>query len=187
MAGGGDTPDPQQAVVKAELIFPLDNRRRRGAMLRRSSKRGTAGCWRPGSPEPTRATSDVGIWVSRLDKGAVVEAGRGGQRCHVAPEAIPLLEPGAVPAEERAAGAVLQGRAHRPSQWWGEMVTSKDNGRTWQGRRRLTQRSWGRSRTSPSSSRRPDSLPFEQRERGLANPPGNHEGPGELDRHRSPQ
>ena len=63
-------------------------------------------------------------------------AGRGGQwRSDSRPSAA-LLEPGAIPAEERAAPALLQGRS-LPSRWWGMLRTSDDDGKTWSGPRRL--------------------------------------------------
>lgn len=126
----------QSPVVSAELIFPLDNAPTPGChastlVETRDGRLLTA--WFAGTDE---GNNDVGIWVSRWDKDAwskPVEAANG----VMSPQKrFPCWNP--VLFQPKKGPLVLFFKVGpSPSQWWGEMITSKDSGKTWQNRRRL--------------------------------------------------
>ncbi|MBN1508413.1 MAG: exo-alpha-sialidase, partial [Sedimentisphaerales bacterium] len=126
----------QSPVVSAELIFPLDGAPTPGchaSTIVETRDGRLLAAWFAGTDE---GEDDVGIWVSRWDKGAwskPVEVANG----VMSPQKrFPCWNP--VLLQPKKGPLVLFFKVGpTPSQWWGEMVTSKDNGKTWQGRRRL--------------------------------------------------
>lgn len=127
---------PQGAVTQAELIFPLENPPTPGChastiVETRGGK--LVAAWFAGTDE---GEDDVGIWVSRWEKDAwsrPVEAANG----VMSPQKrFPCWNP--VLFQPRQGPLVLFFKVGpTPSQWWGEMMVSEDNGATWKGRRRL--------------------------------------------------
>jgi predicted neuraminidase len=126
----------QEAVVQAELIFPLDAaptpschastiiQTRNGTLL---------AAWFGGTDE---GEDDVGIWLARWERDAwsmPVEVANG----VMSPQKrYPCWNP--VLFQPRKGPLVLFFKVGpQPDQWWGEMMTSADNGKTWQDRRRL--------------------------------------------------
>ncbi len=136
MANGNEGGGLHGAVLKAELIFPLDNPPTPGchaSTIVETRDGRLLAAWFAGTDE---GNSDVGIWVSRWDKSAwskPVEVANG----VMSPQKrFPCWNP--VLFQPKRGPLVLFFKVGpSPSQWWGEMVTSKDNGKTWQGRRRL--------------------------------------------------
>jgi predicted neuraminidase len=124
------------AVVSAELVFPLETPPTPGchaSTIVETRDGRLLAAWFAGTDE---GNQDVGIWVSRWDKGAwskPVEVANG----VMSPQKrFPCWNP--VLFQPKKGPVVLFFKVGpSPSQWWGEMVTSKDNGRTWEGRRRL--------------------------------------------------
>jgi predicted neuraminidase len=122
--------------VKAELIFPLENAPTPGchaSTIVETRDGSLLAAWFGGTDE---GQNDVGIWVSRLDKDTwskPVEVANG----VMSPQKrFPCWNP--VLFQPKKGPVVLFFKVGpSPSQWWGEMVTSKDNGKTWQNRRRL--------------------------------------------------
>ena len=134
MATGGTA--AQEAVVSAELIFPLENAPTsacHASTIVQTRDGNLLAAWFGGTDE---GNADVGIWVSRWDKGAwskPVEAANG----VMSPQKrFPCWNP--VLFQPKKGPVVLFFKVGpTPSQWWGEMVTSKDNGKTWHNRKRL--------------------------------------------------
>jgi predicted neuraminidase len=134
--------------VKAELIFPLENAPTPGchaSTIVQTRDGRLLAAWFGGTDE---GNSDVGIWVSRWEKDAwskPVEVANG----VMSPQKrFPCWNP--VLFQPKKGPVVLFFKVGpTPSQWWGEMVTSKDSGKTWQGRRRLDPRVVGPIKDKP--------------------------------------
>jgi predicted neuraminidase len=145
---GGDKCDPHGAVLKAELVFPLETPPTPGchaSTIVETRDGRLAAAWFAGTDE---GNSDVGIWVSRRDKDAwskPVEVANG----VMSPQKrFPCWNP--VLFQPKKGPLVLFFKVGpSPSQWWGEMITSKDNGKTWQGRRRLDPQAVGPIKDKP--------------------------------------
>jgi len=125
-----------QAVVRAELIFPLENRPTPGchaSTIVQARDGQLVAAWFGGKQE---GAADVGIWSSRLEDGhwtKPVEVANGVQ----SPEQrFPCWNP--VLFQLRPGPLVLCFKVGpSPSQWWGEKIVSDDNGKTWKDQRRL--------------------------------------------------
>jgi len=134
-AASGASPS-EGAVVKAELIFPLEKAPTPGchaSTIAETRDGRLLAAWFGGTDE---GDSDVGVWVSRLEKAGwskPVEVANG----IMSPQKrFPCWNP--VLFQPKKGPVVLFFKVGpSPSQWWGEMVASKDNGKTWQNRRRL--------------------------------------------------
>jgi predicted neuraminidase len=131
-----DNLDMGQAVVRAELIFPLDNRPTPGchaSTVVQARDGRLLAAWFAGTDE---GEEDVGIWVSRLENAQwsrPVEVANGVMSSQ---KRYPCWNP--VLFQPREGPLVLFFKVGpTPAGWWGEMIVSEDNGRTWQGRRRL--------------------------------------------------
>ncbi len=128
--------DTGQAVVRAELIFPLEDRPTPGchaSTIEQTTSGQIVAAWFAGTDE---GEEDVGIWVSRLENGQwsrPVEAANG----VMSPQKrYPCWNP--VLFQPREGPLVLFFKVGpTPAGWWGEMMVSEDSGRTWQDRRRL--------------------------------------------------
>jgi predicted neuraminidase len=137
-SAGGTAADANTAgpVVRAELIFPLENRPApscHASTVVETREGKLVAAWFAGTAE---RNPDVGIWVSRREEGRwtrPVEVANG----VITPEQrLPCWNP--VLFQGRAGPLVLFFKVGpRPSQWWGEMMISDDNGKTWKNRRRL--------------------------------------------------
>jgi predicted neuraminidase len=135
-ADGNAGRDSSEAVLTAELIFPLDGAPTPGChastIVETRDGRPLA-AWFAGTDE---GNSDVGIWVSRRDKGAWSKPLEVANGVMSPQKRFPCWNP--VLFQPRKGPLVLFFKVGpSPSQWWGELITSKDNGTTWQGRRRL--------------------------------------------------
>lgn len=145
---GGSECDPHGPMLSAELIFPLDNAPTPGchaSTIVETRDGRLLAAWFGGTDE---GNSDVGIWVSRQDEGAwskPVEAANG----VMSPQKrFPCWNP--VLFQPKKGPLVLFFKVGAtPSQWWGEMTTSKDNGKTWQNRRRLDPQAVGPIKDKP--------------------------------------
>lgn len=124
------------AVLNAELIFPLENPPTPGchaSTIVQTRDGGVLAAWFAGTDE---GEDDVGIWVSRWEDGAwsrPVEVANGVMSPQVR---FPCWNP--VLFQPREGPLVLFFKVGpTPSKWWGEMMISEDNGATWKDRRRL--------------------------------------------------
>ncbi len=124
------------AIVKAELIFPLESPPTPGchaSTIVQTRDGVVLAAWFAGADE---GEDDVGIWVSRWEDGAwsrPVEVANGVMSPQVR---FPCWNP--VLFQPREGPLVLFFKVGpTPSRWWGEMMISEDNGRTWKDRRRL--------------------------------------------------
>lgn len=124
------------AVLRAELIFPLENPPTPGchaSTIVQSREGQILAAWFAGADE---GEDDVGIWVSRWEGGAwsrPVEVASGVMSPQVR---FPCWNP--VLFQPREGPLVLFFKVGpTPSKWWGEMMISEDSGRTWKDRRRL--------------------------------------------------
>jgi predicted neuraminidase len=132
----GDKPDAGQAVVRAELIFPLENRPTPGchaSTIVETRAGQLLAAWFAGTDE---GNSDVGIWVSRCEAGGWSRPAEVANGVMSPQKRFPCWNP--VLFQPREGPLVLFFKVGpRPDQWWGEMMTSDDDGRAWKGRRRL--------------------------------------------------
>lgn len=136
MGEGGGGCDPHSPVVSAEMIFPLVAPPTPGchaSTIVQARDGHLLAAWFAGTDE---GEDDVGIWVSHLGKDGwskPVEVANGvmsPQRRYPCWNPV-LFQPKKGPL------ALFFKVGPTPAQWWGEMVTSKDNGRTWRDQRRL--------------------------------------------------
>ncbi len=140
--------DTGQAVVRAELIFPLDNRPTPGchaSTVVQARDGRLLAAWFAGTDE---GEDDVGIWVSRLENGQwsrPVEVANG----VMSPQKrYPCWNP--VLFQPREGPLVLFLKVGpTPAGWWGEMMVSEDGGRTWKDRRRLPPHVMGPIKNKP--------------------------------------
>ncbi len=126
----------QAAVVSAELIFPLEAPPTPGchaSTIVETRDGRLLAAWFAGTDE---GESDVGIWVSHLDKGAWAKPVEVANGVMSPQKRFPCWNP--VLFQPKKGPLVLFFKVGpSPSQWWGEMITSRDNGKTWQNRKRL--------------------------------------------------
>ena len=136
VTAGNEGRDSHGAVLKAELIFPLEAPPTPGchaSTIAETRDGRLLAAWFAGTDE---GNSDVGIWVSRLEKGTWSKPAEVANGVMSSQKRFPCWNP--VLFQPKKGPLVLFFKVGpSPSQWWGEMVTSKDNGKTWQGRRRL--------------------------------------------------
>lgn len=143
LAGGCQVMDAQagqtsqhNAVLGAELIFPLENPPTPGchASTIVETRDGVVlAAWFAGADE---GEDDVGIWVSRWENGAwsrPVEVADGVMSPQVR---FPCWNPVLFQPREGPLALFFK-VGPTPSKWWGEMIVSDDDGRTWKDRRRL--------------------------------------------------
>ena len=156
-------------LVSAELIYELEGRAtpQCHASTIVETPPGLVAAWFGGKHEKN---PDVGIWVSRHDGtgwSTPVEVADGSRRrTRTTPAGTPCCS-----CRGGAVDAVLQSRS-QPDTWWGMLMTSDDDGKTWSAPRKLGEdRSathWaGQEQTDPAG-RRLDPLPVQHRTRGLA-------------------
>lgn len=124
------------AVLSAELIFPLENPPTPGchaSTLVETRDGVVLAAWFAGRDE---GEDDVGIWVSRWEDGAwsrPVEVANGVMSPQVR---FPCWNPVLFQPREGPLSLFFK-VGPTPSKWWGEMMISEDNGATWKDRRRL--------------------------------------------------
>jgi predicted neuraminidase len=131
-----ESPASSDAVLRAGLIFPLEGRPTPGchaSTIEQTTDGQIVAAWFAGADE---GEDDVGIWVSRLEDGTwsrPVEVANG----VMSPQKrYPCWNP--VLFQPKGAPLVLFFKVGpTPDAWWGEMIVSEDNGRTWQDRKRL--------------------------------------------------
>jgi predicted neuraminidase len=131
-----DKASTSPAVVRAELIFPLEGRPTPGchaSTIVQTREGRLIAAWFAGKDE---GADDVGIWSSRLEDGRwsrPVEVANG----VMSPQKrFPCWNP--VLFQPRQGPLVLFFKVGpSPSQWWGERIMSEDGGKTWKDRRRL--------------------------------------------------
>jgi predicted neuraminidase len=140
--------ESEDAIVKAELIFPLEGRPTPGchaSTIEQTADGRIVAAWFAGTDE---GRDDVGIWVSRLDDGQwsrPVEAANG----VMSPQKrYPCWNP--VLFQPHEGPLVLFFKVgSTPAGWWGEMMVSEDSGRTWKDRRRLPAHVMGPIKNKP--------------------------------------
>ncbi len=146
MAGGND---PSSGSIKrAGLIFPLEGRPTPGchaSTIEETTAGQIVAAWFAGADE---GEDDVGIWVSRLENGVwsrPVEVANG----VMSPQKrYPCWNP--VLFQPRNAPLVLFFKVGpTPDQWWGEMMISTDEGKSWRDRRRLPAHVMGPIKNKP--------------------------------------
>ena len=120
-------------LVKTEFIFETAPFPSCHASTIVETKSGLVAAWFGGTAE---RNPDVGIWVSRLDRGAwtkPVEVANGVQNAELRyPTWNPVLfQPKTGPL------LLFYKVGPSPSTWWGMLATSGDDGRTWTAPRRL--------------------------------------------------
>lgn len=132
-------PDPAKAgesgYISGELIFPLDNKPTPEchASTIVETPTGILAAWFGGKHEKNK---DVGIWVSHLKDGKwekAVEVANGVQDSFTR---YPCWNPVLFQANEGPL-MLFYKVGPSPREWWGEMKTSEDGGRTWSSSRRL--------------------------------------------------
>lgn len=138
----------QTAVIKHEFIYEKASFPECHAATIVQSKAGTLLCaWFGGTREKN---PDVGIWVSRHEQGqwsAPVEVANG-----VQDEKGSLRYPTWNPVLFQPAQGPLTlffKVGPSPDAWWGEVITSTDDGRTWQDRQRLPNKGIGPVKNKP--------------------------------------
>ncbi len=129
-------PASSDAVVRAGLLFPLEGRPTPGchaSTIEQTADGQIVAAWFAGKDE---GEDDVGIWVSRLENGAwsrPIEVANG----VMSPQKrYPCWNP--VLFQPKTGPLLLFFKVGpTPDGWWGEIIVSEDNGRTWKDRRRL--------------------------------------------------
>ncbi|HWP44591.1 MAG TPA: sialidase family protein [Blastocatellia bacterium] len=117
----------RQAIVKEEFIFEKAPFPSCHASTLSWTKEGIVAAWFGGKHE---RNPDVGIWISRRDKNGwseVVEVANGLQENG---ERFPCWNP-VLFQPERGPLMLFYKVGPSPSRWWGMVMTSRDNGRTW--------------------------------------------------------
>ncbi|MCH7728672.1 MAG: exo-alpha-sialidase, partial [Planctomycetes bacterium] len=125
----------KSGYVHSELIYPLDDKPtpQCHASTIVETKSGLVVAWFGGKHE---RNADVGIWMSRQEKGKwtkptqVADGSEGESREYPCWNPV-LFQP------ENGSLMLFYKVGPSPSRWWGMMITSSDGGRSWSGRRRL--------------------------------------------------
>ena len=132
----GDPPASREAVVRAELIFPLETRPTPGchaSTIVESREGRLVAAWFAGTDE---GNDDVGIWSAHFENGQWTRPVEVANGVMSPQKRFPCWNP--VLFQPREGPAVLFFKVGpRPDQWWGEMIISDDNGQTWRKHRRL--------------------------------------------------
>lgn len=130
---GAARTDASQAVIKAEFIYDRAPFPSCHASTIVETKSGLLAAWFGGKAE---RNPDVGIWISRRDKNGwseVVEVANGVQESG---ERFPCWNP-VLFRPARGPVMLFYKVGPSPSQWWGMLMTSTDEGKTWSKPRRL--------------------------------------------------
>lgn len=139
MGQATELPDPakpgEKGYISGELIFPLDHKPTPEchASTIVETPTGIVAAWFGGKHEKNK---DVGIWVSHLVNGKwekAVEVVNGVQDSFTR---YPCWNPVLFQAKEGPL-MLFYKVGPSPREWWGEMKTSEDGGRTWSASRRL--------------------------------------------------
>jgi predicted neuraminidase len=134
-----ELPDPAKAgemgYISGELIFPLDNKPTPECHSSTivETQTGMVAAWFGGTHEKNK---DVGIWVSHLKDGKwerAVEVVNGVQDSFTR---YPCWNPVLFQPKEGPL-MLFYKVGPSPREWWGEIITSEDGGRTWSASRRL--------------------------------------------------
>lgn len=136
----------QNAVLKAEYIYkasdvPFPSCH---ASTIEETENGLIAAWFGGTAEKD---PDVGIWVSRFENGKwtkPVEVVNGVQHKGLR---YPTWNP--VLFNNKGEIKLFFKTGPNCSDWWGEVISSTDNGRTWQNRHRLPEGIWGPIKNKP--------------------------------------
>ena len=138
-AAGADLPEParpgQNGYLKGELIYPLDDKPtpQCHASTIVETPAGLVAAWFGGQHEKN---PDVGIWVSRLENAGWTKAVEVANGVESPEKRYPCWNP--VLFQPKMGPLMLFYKVGpSPSQWWGMLITSTDNGRTWSQPRKL--------------------------------------------------
>ena len=130
LAMSADVRSAQEAIVEAELIFPLEGRPTPGchaSTIEQTRSGQIVAAWFAGADE---GEDDVGIWVSRLEDGRwsrPVEVANGVMSIQ---RRYPCWNP--VLFQPKEGPLVLFFKVGpTPREWWGHWTVSADDGRTW--------------------------------------------------------
>ena len=136
VAGAADKTTPAQAVVQAELVYPLEGRPTpscHASTIVEAKNGQLVVAWFGGKQE---GANDVGIWSSRLEGGRWSKPVEVANGVETPEKRFPCWNP--VLFQPRQGPVSLFFKVGpSPSQWWGERVISEDDGKTWKDRRRL--------------------------------------------------
>jgi predicted neuraminidase len=147
MARANDQP-AAPAIVRAELIYPLDDRPTpscHASTIVQTVGGRLVAAWFGGKQE---GAADVGIWVSRLEDGHWTKPVEVANGVMSPQKRFPCWNP--VLFQPQQGPLVLFYKVGpTPDGWWGEMMVSEDNGRTWKGHRRLAPTVMGPIKNKP--------------------------------------
>lgn len=142
---GGDAPPKQPGVLRSEFIYEKAPFPQCHASTIVETPAGLVAAWFGGTREKN---PDVGIWVSRHEArgwSAPVEVANGVES---AEKRHPCWNP--VLFQPRTGPLLLFYKVGpSPSTWWGMLLTSEDNGKTWSKPRRLPDNIWGPIKNKP--------------------------------------